>query len=124
MPAGRPSKYNEEVLEKARDYLQNYESCGDVIPMACGLAVFLGVTENTIYNWANESNPEFLRLLGELKSKQHSVLIGKGLTGDFNSTITKLILTKHGYSDKVETTGADGGPIKTDTTWTIKVVDA
>lgn len=27
------------------------------------------------------------------------------------------------YVEKVETTGKDGGPIKTDTTWTIKVVD-
>ena len=32
--------------------------------------------------------------------KQEKDLINKGLTGDFNSTITKLILTKHGYSDK------------------------
>lgn len=122
MPGGRPSKYNEEMLEKARDYLKNYESYGDVIPMACGLAVFLGVNEQTIYNWANDSNPEFLELLGDIKSKQHSVLLAKGLLGDFNSTITKLVLTKHGYSDKMETTGADGGPIKNE--WTIKVVDA
>ncbi|WP_415843310.1 terminase small subunit [Xenorhabdus thuongxuanensis] len=29
-------------------------------------------------------------------------LINKGLTGDFNSTIAKMMLTKHGYSDKQE----------------------
>ena len=122
MPAGRPSKYNAEMLANAKDYLENYKEYGDVIPMACGLAVHLGVTEQTIYNWANESNPEFLELLAQIKAKQHSVLIGKGLTGDFNSTITKLILTKHGYSDRVESSGVDGGPIKND--WTVRVVDA
>jgi hypothetical protein len=30
------------------------------------------------------------------------LLIDGGLIGDFNPTITKLMLTKHGYSDKQE----------------------
>jgi len=27
-------------------------------------------------------------------------LVNKGLTGDFNATITKLMLANHGYSEK------------------------
>jgi hypothetical protein len=124
MPAGRPSKLTPEIIERANDYLQNFEKYGDVIPSAAGLAVVCEVSEQTVYNWDSEAFPEFLGFLGKLKTKQQQVLLSKGLTGDFNSTITKLILTKHGYSDRVEQTGVDGGPIKTETTWTVKVVDA
>ena len=42
------------------------------------------------------------------------MLANSGLKGDTNASITKLLLTKHGYSDKVENalTGADGGPVQ------------
>lgn len=124
MPGGRPSKLTPEVVEKSHDYLQNFEKYGDVVPSIVGLAVVLDVVEATLYNWDTEDHPEFLGMLSKIKSKQQQVLISKGLLGDFNSTITKLILAKHGYHERVEQTGADGGPIKTDNTWTIKVVDA
>lgn len=124
MPGGRPSKLTPEAVEKSLDYLQNFEKYGDVVPSIVGLAVVLDVVESTLYNWDTEEHPEFLGMLSKIKSKQQQVLISKGLLGDFNSTITKLILAKHGYYERVEQTGADGGPIKTDNTWTIKVVDA
>jgi hypothetical protein len=37
--------------------------------------------------------------------------------------MAKLMLTKHGYSDKQELTGNEGGPIELDTHWTIEVVE-
>lgn len=124
MPAGRPSKLTPEIVETAHDYLQHYEKYGDVIPSAAGLAVVCQVSEQTVYNWDCEENPQFFGLLAKLKTKQQQVLITKGLTGDFNAAITKLVLAKHGYHERVEQSGPDGGPIKTDNTWTIKVVDA
>jgi hypothetical protein len=124
MPAGRPSKLTPEIVERAYDYLQHFEKYGDVIPSAAGLAVACEVSEQTVYNWDCEANAEFLGLLAKIKTKQQQVLITKGLSGDFNAAITKLVLRKHGYHDRVEQTGADGGAIKTDMTWTIKVVDA
>ena len=33
---------------------------------------------------------------------QRLVLLNKGLTGEFNSNITKLVLGKHGFHDKRE----------------------
>jgi hypothetical protein len=33
---------------------------------------------------------------------QEYMLIGKSLKGQYNPTITKLLLTKHGYADKSE----------------------
>lgn len=118
----RPSKLTPEMVEKAEDYLQHFENYGDVIPSAAGLAVALGVTEPTVYNWDNESHPEFFGFLWKIKTKQQQVLLSKGLSGDFNSTITKLILTKHGYSDRIEQSGIEGGAIKNE--WTVKIVDA
>ncbi len=36
------------------------------------------------------------------------MLVDGGLNEDFNSTITKVMLTKHGYADRQELTGANG----------------
>ena len=51
MPAGRPSKYNEEVLVKTEDYILNFSKYGDLIPSVAGLACELGVTRETVRAW-------------------------------------------------------------------------
>lgn len=99
---GRPSKYNEEIQELAEDYLLNYAQDGDLVPTLVGLALHLDVATNTIYNWANENNPEFLRVFTRLEQMQHRKLVNGGLSGDYNPAITKMMMTKHGYSDKQE----------------------
>jgi hypothetical protein len=114
-PGGRPSLYNDDVLKQSRDYLVNYSKQGDMIPSIAGLSVALGVCRDTLYAWsADKEKTEFSDILKAILSKQELVLINSGLTGDFNPTIVKLVLGKHGYTEKKETelTGADGGPIK------------
>ncbi|MEN7471298.1 terminase small subunit, partial [Providencia stuartii] len=37
-----------------------------------------------------------------IKTLQENRLINKGLIGEFNPTITKLMLANHGYSEKQE----------------------
>src|SRR5262249_28803941 len=66
-----------------------------------GLAVALGIARSTVYLWADK-HPEFSDILELLLSQQAAQLIQNGLSGRYNSTITKLMLTKHGYSDKQE----------------------
>ena len=125
MPAGRPTKYNEEVLKVTKEYIDNYADHGDMMPSVAGLAVLLGIRRETLHVWAKEEGKEiFSNMLGDLQAKQEQVLFNNGLNGTFNSTITKLALTKHGYHDKVdqESTGKDGGPIETK--WTVEVVEA
>jgi len=116
MPAGRPSTYTTELIEKAQAYLDGgYESLGHEIPSHAGLSVHLGVTRKTLYHWAKEEDkPEFCDILDRIMTKQQMVLVMKGLSNKFNAQITKLILGKHGYHDKVdqENTGKDGGPIR------------
>jgi hypothetical protein len=102
----RPTDYNEEILAKAISYVDNYDTEGldHAIPSVAGLARYLGVARSTIYDWASqEEKKAFSDILQTLLAEQENTLINKGLTSKFNSTITKLILTKHGYSDKMET---------------------
>lgn len=96
---GRPTKYNEGILELANEYMENYEEHGDVFPSILGLACVLRVTRKTLYNWA-ENNEAFLHILEELKQKSERTLLKKGLINEFNSNITKLALGKYGYHDK------------------------
>lgn len=115
MSGGRPTKYTPELIEKAHEYLETYLSLDQVIPSVEGLAVFLKIRRSTIYDWAkDEEKQEFSDILGEILEKQGQLLINSGLTGAFTPTISKLILTKHGYSDKVEQqhTGQGGGPVE------------
>lgn len=99
--AGRPTEYNEEILSQARNYLENYKKLGDEIPSNAGLAVHLGLSRETIQAWRKEvGKEEFSYILAAIQVKQENVLINKGLSGDFNSNITKLVLGKHGYHEK------------------------
>ena len=103
-PVGRPSELSQS-LEKAVEYLNwGYENVDEVVPSIAGLARYLGKSRSTIYLYGEQSK-EFSDILESLLSLQESKLINGGLKGDFNPTIVKLILTKHGYSDKQEVVG-------------------
>jgi len=103
MRTGRPTKYNEELVEKARSYLYNYESEGDVFPQVAGLAVFLGISRDTIYEWIqDDTKKEFSYIVAQICAMQEKVLVNGGIMGEFNATIAKLMLAKHGYSEKQE----------------------
>ena len=95
----RPTKYNKEILAKANTYLTSWEEEGDMIPSVEALAGYLEVSRKTLYNWGDKE-PAFLHMLEEVNRLQAKTLVNKGLSGDFNAAITKLVLTKHNYSDK------------------------
>ena len=114
---GRPSQYNKELLVKAREYGKKYQDLGHVIPSIAGLALYRGVSRAIIYVWsADEDKQEFLDILDDILSEQEFTLINKGLSGDFNPAITKLVLGKHGYHERRETevSGKGGKPIRTE----------
>lgn len=98
MPAGRPTKYNEDMQAKAEAYLEDYPTA---IPSKQGLALYLKVSDVTIDNWSAKF-PEFLGTLETIKNIQFVKALDGGLTGDYNSTIAKLVLHNHGLSDKTE----------------------
>lgn len=107
---GRPTKYNREAQVFAENYINGgYISCGDAVPSRAGLAVELGISRETLTSWG-KSFPEFLGTLERLLAVQERVTLSKGLSGDFNSNIAKMLLGNHGYSDsqKIDHASSDG----------------
>jgi len=107
MLAGRPTKYTDKMLTKAKAYIDDYEPNEKYpIPMIATLAKRLGVAKSTVYLWAEDPEKSaFSDVLDQIMDEQEQYLFAGGLTGVFNAAITKLGLTKHGYTDKVETKG-------------------
>ena len=125
MAMGRPTKWSEEIEAKAWEYANGaWEGQGDAVPMVVGLCRYIERSKSIVYDWATHKDKNFSDILSQIAESQELTVFTRALKGEYNSTMAKLLLTKHGYSDKVdsEVTGADGGAIKTDNTWTIKVV--
>ena len=99
--AGRPTDYNKDIQAKADAYAEGgFVDCGDVVPSRVALALELGVSRTTLANW--EKHPEFLATLDRIAYLQERISLNGGLRGELNSTIVKLLLANHGYSDKVQ----------------------
>lgn len=125
MAAGRPTKYNQTVLERAQEYAGGaWSDNGDVVPSVVGLALYIGVNKTTLYDWASK-NQEFSHTLDNVKAEQERIAMNGAMTNTYNATISKLILANHGYSDKVDTTLQGGEkPVKTENTFVIQPVKA
>jgi len=100
-PVGRPTKYNDEIQAKAERYVFEWQAIGDVIPSRVGLCCWLAICKQTSYEW--EKHPQFLDTLRAVDTLQEYIALNKGIIGEFNATLTKLILANHGYSDKQQT---------------------
>lgn len=106
--AGRPSEYKEEYISKIDEYLnlhQDYlieDKIKVKLPTIEGFAKYIGVNKTTLYYWES-SYPSFSNALDKIRTEQKERLINSGLSGDYNSTIAKLILSaNHGMSEKTE----------------------
>ena len=101
---GAPTKYNDKIIEKTIDYIENFAKYGEqIVPSIAGLCNILNVGKSTVYDWAlQEDKKDFSDTLERLQQKQEILLLTGGLSNTYNSTITKLMLCNHGYSDKSE----------------------
>ena len=116
-PVGRPTLLTDELISKAYDYISERP---DLVPSVVGLCVHIGVAKTTIYRWIEEDCLEFKDILGAIAELQELKLITGGLSSEFNPTITKMMMTKHGYSDKLETDVTSNG--KTLNNWSVNPV--
>jgi hypothetical protein len=99
---GRPLELTEELMDKAAHYASGgYQEQGEVIPSIAGLAKFLGKTRPTMYEWSRNF-PRFSYIIDTLLGNQELRLLNGALSSELNANISKLILSKHGYSDKIE----------------------
>ena len=124
--AGRPTKYTAAIQKKADEYLSacgneywdyhktrgeksdGYERKVDIeLPSNEGLALFLDISESTLYLW-DQKHPIFSETLGRIKLLQKKMLTQGGLNGDYNSTIAKLMLSSnHDMREKSDLTSGD-----------------
>lgn len=120
---GRPTKLTPELIKLSKKYLplckdtyKTYITGSDSegnpitathlevkLPTLQGFARFLSVNSETVRIWATE-NIEFSATVDDIKEEQASRLVGKGLSGLYNSSIVKLLLSSnHGMREKVDT---------------------
>ena len=125
---GRPSDYTPGIVIKARDYVTSgYEGEGQVVPTIEGLAMCIGKSRSTVYDWASQpEKSEFSDILELCNAKQTVMLTSGALSNVMNANIAKLMLGKQGYSEKSiqEHTGLNGGAIKTENkvVWTVQPI--
>lgn len=125
-PEGRPTKFDDTILERTEQYIAECEDRMSIVvrgksrhkfksvrlPSLEGLARHLRIHKDTVQAWKKE-HPGFSVLIGDLLNKQAEALINNGLAGQYNPTITKVLLAKHGYRDVIDTDLTSGGqPIK------------
>ena len=114
---GRPSKYNDELLNDAEKYILGDETnidkdgipipewvaLGHPFPSIEGLCLYIGITTQTGHVWKKEEEKKhFSDIVSTVMDFQCLVLMHGGYDGTGNSQITKLLLAKHGYTDKIE----------------------
>jgi len=125
----RPTKLTPELIKKAKSYLA---TCKDDIietdkgalayvdvelPSQVGLARHLGINKDTITEWCkleDELAKEFSVIVKDIHDEQERRLINKSLGGLYTPKIAGMMLGKHGYVEKQEVTGNDGGAIQID----------
>jgi hypothetical protein len=112
----RPTKYSKKILTDTADYIENHADYEDIVPSVAGLAYQLEIRKSTVYEWAKDKEKkEFSDMLAQILAKQEKMLLSGGLSADMNATIVKLMLSKHDYSDKVETDVTSKGEKLTNT---------
>jgi len=90
---GRPTKYSPEVFPKIEEYIS---SCGreqTSLPTIEGLALYLGITKETVYQWDKEY-PDFSDAVKKILMIQKKQLIDDGMYGgkEVNATMAIFLL--------------------------------
>ena len=123
---GRPSKYDEGMIAKVDEYLETcvdevetfHKTVGDKsnsyervlkvnLPKIEGFAQYIDVSLFSLYKWSEESQ-EFSEALDKIRKAQHNKLVDGAISGNYNPTIAKLMLSRnHGYKEKSDVTTND-----------------
>jgi hypothetical protein len=125
---GRPTKYDSKYIDAVDEYLK---TCNDEyktvtvgsevikrlevkLPMIEDFALQNDIPISTLYDWEKE-NPDFSVALDKIRSSQKRVLLNKGISGEYNSTIARLTLSaNHNMKERNDLT-TDDKPIQSNT---------
>jgi len=102
-----PYKFNGSTIEKTNEYLSSTGSENKTIPTVEGLALHLGVNDDTLNEWSKK-HKSFKRVFNKLKMMQKVQLINVGMySKDINPNMFIFLLkANHGLSEvsKVDVT--------------------
>ena len=134
---GRPTKYRDEFVDMLLEFFsqsptrevtvkdakgnETVQELPGVFPTLARFAVNIGVTTETLHDWATAKNPdgshrhsEFSYAYKKAKNLQEANLVEGTMKGAYNSTFA-IFTAKNvlGWRDKIEQeiTGKDGGPL-------------
>ena len=98
---GRPTKYTPDTFKKIEEYLA---SCGKEqtsLPTVEGLAIYLDIRTETIYQWA-KIYPEFSDTIKKIAERQKQQLMDDGMYGgkEVNAAMAIFLLkVNHGMRE-------------------------
>jgi hypothetical protein len=99
---GRPTKYiPETIYPKIEEYLSQCSKEQTELPTVEGLAQYLGVNRDTVFEW-DKKYPEFSDYLKKLADKQKNQLMNDGMYGgkEVNASMAIFLLKAiHGLKD-------------------------
>lgn len=101
---GRPSEYDESFIDNVDAYLAERQDSGTTVqlPTLEGFAHYIGFNKTTLYEW-EKAHEAFSNALDRIRLEQRERLMNKGLSGAYNPTIAKLILSSnHGMAERTE----------------------
>ena len=101
MPAGRPKKYTDEVVEEIRLAMEEYIDLTD-IPIVAEFAYQNRVERRKLYEFA-ENNDEFNHTIKRLIDKKEAQLERLALTKEIQHTMAIFSLKQLGWRDITET---------------------
>jgi hypothetical protein len=114
---GRPTKLTQELVDQALTYVIENDNLlpNSLLPTVERLSIILNVSRETLYAWDADAAQlsadkkqvpsllqQFSDIFTRLKAIQADKLLQWGLAKRYDSTITKLMLSKHGYVEKSE----------------------
>lgn len=102
-PGGRPTKYEPEIIyPKIEEYISQCGREQTTLPTIEGLALYLGVNPDTLFEW-DKRYPEFSETLKRILALQKKQLIDDGLYGgkEVNAAMAIFLLkVNHGMREE------------------------
>jgi len=98
---GQPTKYQLEVLDKVGEYVSMTGKENMSLPTMGGLALHLGVSRRTLFDW-RKRYPQFKERLEQLLNKQKQQLMDDGMYGGKEVNVGMaifLLKTNHGMQE-------------------------
>jgi len=95
----KPAIYKENnIVKETEKYINKYKQL-EIIPTIVGLALFLKINKDTVYEYAKRY-PEFKKSLTKVLELQERKLLSESLVNKYNSRIAILLLSRHGWKEE------------------------